>query len=155
MDAAQTAALKAELTLDPLTYGYMVAWGASEPEVVAALINKVRDGTDGEAAITINRGDVDPREILEAIDVRDFIASPNALATAWFQSVTQLPLIRLANTDGTKSVTRQNLDRAVTNGQGSQGRLDAIAVRRGSRAEQLFGADTLISVQDVTTAMRS
>lgn len=157
MDAAQLAILKTEILTDPLTYGYAPHVVANEPEIVAELLNKVRDGTDGEAAITIRRADIAAQEVLEAIDNRDFVATPDAAHVAWFESATQQTAIRLINADGTDTRVLGNLRRLLQNPgpQGSRDRLNVIANRLGSRAEQLFGPDTVVSIQDVVDALRS
>lgn len=159
MTPAQLAALASEIRTDPLTYGYGVHITSGNDQAIADLLNKVRDGTDGKAAVTIRRADCTPAEILEAIDVRDFPAAPTGvnsipLAQSWLESITQFSSVRLANTDGTKTTTRKNIDRLVGDTQGSQVRLDAVSIRNGSRAEQLFGVNTRISSSDVATALR-
>lgn len=153
LTAAQLAQLKTEINTDPQTYGYAAWVAASEPENVAAALNKVRDGTDGEAAILVRRLDVSAIELLEAVDTRDFIASPNSLQAAWFESVTQNATVRLANPDGTQNRVKNNLDRVLNDTQGSQTRLNALARRNGSRAEQLFGTGATVSVSDVQAAL--
>ena len=111
-------------------------------------------------AITINRPDCDPSEILEAIDIRDFEAAPAgvnnmALTQSWLESITQFSKIRLAKDDGSKTKVRQNIDRLVGSTNGSQGRLNAVAVRFGHRAERLFGAGTAVTVNDVSNALNN
>lgn len=152
--AINYVALATELTTDPQTYGYAALISAGSDAGLADLLNKVRDGTDGEAAITVRRADIAPNEILEAIDNRDFITSPNIAHASWFESVTQLRTIRLVNADGTNTRVLGNLRRLVNDTQGSQTRLDAIAVRNGSRAEQLFGVSTSITADDIARALR-
>lgn len=154
--AMTLAALKTELLTDPQTYGYAGWIAASEPENCAAALNKVRNGTDGEAAITIRRADISPAEVLEAVDNRDFSANPHPLHVAWFESVTQLPTIRLVNNDGSDTRVLGNIRRLLENPgtQGSRDRVTTIANRNGSRAEQLFGAGTVISITDVAAALR-
>jgi hypothetical protein len=65
------SALKVEIVSDPQTYGYAAFVTAGEPENVAAALNKIRNGTDGEVAISINRAAIAPMELMEAIDIRD------------------------------------------------------------------------------------
>ncbi len=152
-------ALKTELLTDPQTYGYAAALAAGEPETAAALLNKVRDGTDGETAITVNRGLIEPMELMEAIDIRDLSIGGQLNATlvgSWLESVLQsLQPIRLRTTAGVKTRTRDNIDRVLGTTNGSQARFDALAVRNGSRAEQLFGEGTIITPQDIATARNS
>jgi hypothetical protein len=152
MMAVNLPVLKNELLTDPLTYGYAAFIAANEPESCAAALNKIRLGNDGEAAITINRDNISSQELLEAIDTRDF-GAPGGAAVAWFQSVTRLDTLRLFDTAGNPTRVRANLDRMINNAQGSQTRLDALAVRPGSRAEVLFGPGTVVSISDVVAAL--
>lgn len=158
------AALKAEIQTDPQTYGYMAAWNASEPENVAALLNKVRDGTDGEVAITIRRADIAAQELWGAIDMADYPSlsgTPTAAQLsserkylAWLTGLAAQPLVRLLNDDGTDGPVIANL-KALFPVSATRTRLVALANRFGSRAEQLFGTGTRVSIQQVTDAMRS
>lgn len=148
-------ALKSEILNDPQTYGYAAFVTSHEPEKIADLLNKVRDGTDGEAAITVRRADIKSSELLEAIDTRDFINSPNALAASWFESITQAATIRLVNPDGTNTRAIGNFSRVINDTNGSQSRLSVLANRFGTRAEQLFGTGTFITPADVGAAMSS
>ena len=150
---SQYATLRTEIQTDPLAYGYAAFLAAHEPENVAAALNKVRDGTDGKPQIQVRRIDVAAIEVLEAVDTRDFVASPNALQASWFESITQNSTIRLANPDGTQNRIKNNLDRILNDTQGSQTRLNALAKRNGSRAEKLFGPGTVVSISDVMTAL--
>lgn len=152
--ALDYGALKTEIQTDPLGYGYAGYLAAHEPENVAAALNKVRDGTDGKPTIQVRRLDVAAIEVLEAVDTRDFVASPNALQASWFESITQNATIRLANTDGTQNRIKNNLDRILNDTQGSQTRLNALAKRNGSRAEQLFGPGAVVTTADVAAALR-
>jgi hypothetical protein len=153
--AVNLAQLKTEIQTDPQTYGYAAWVAAHEPENVAAAINKARDGTDGETAITIRRADISAAEILETIDSRDFEAAPNIAHVAWFESATQLTRIRLVYSDGTATRALGNFKRILQHADtnGSEARLDLLANKVGSRAEQLFGVDTVVSINDVTAAL--
>lgn len=156
--AFSLAALTTEIQTDPLTYGYAAFVSSGNDQGIADAINKVRTGSDGKPAISVKRPDCSPAEILEAIDVRDFPASPTGvnsvpLAQSWLESVTQFDRIRLTADDGTKTTTRKNIDRLVGNTQGSQDRLDAVAVRNGSRAEQLFGFGVAVTSNQVAAAL--
>lgn len=146
------AALKAEITTDPLIYGYGPLFEAGSDGAVADLLNKLRDGTDGEAAISVKRPDISPVEILEVIDTRDLKASPTILEGSWFESITQYQSVRFVNEDGSNTRVRSNLNRLVVDTNGSQTRLNAIANRVGSRAEQLFGVGIAVSADDVSRA---
>lgn len=146
------AALTTEINTDPTALGYAALKASGNDQGIADLLNIVR------ATISVKRPDCSPAEILEAIDLRDFPASPTGvasvpLAQSWLESVTQFARIRLTNDDGTKTTTRKNFDRLVNDTQGSQTRLDAVAVRTGSRAEQLFGAGVFVTPTNVANAL--
>lgn len=159
--------LKTELLNDPASLGYAAFVDIRNDTALSQILNFVRNGVAqcpvnnvAGAAITINRPDCDPSEILEAIDIRDFAASPagvtnNQFASAWFESITQFARVRLANPNGSMSRVRQNIDRMVGNANNSQTRLDAVAVRFGHRAEQLFGVGTSVTPNDVSTALNN
>lgn len=153
LNATQLQALKVELNSDPRSYGYAA-------DIASGYVGGLRDRLNlARAGITIRRPDCDPAEILEAIDIRDFATSPagvtnNTFAASWFESITQFQRVRLATADGAKTQVRKNIDRMVNDTKGSQTRLDAVAVRTGSRAEELFGAGTAVTTDDVTEALR-
>jgi hypothetical protein len=153
------AQLKTEIQTDPQTYGYAAFITAGEPENVAAALNKVRNGTDGELAISVNRATIAPMELMEAIDIRDLNVGGQLNATlcgSWLESALQsVAPLRLRDATGVKTRVRQNIDRILADTQGSQTRFDAVAVRFGSRAEQLFGEGTVITSADIATALRS
>jgi hypothetical protein len=147
-------ALKTELNNDPLTYGYAPLVAAQDYGALADLINKKRDGTDGEARIDVPRPDITPLELLLIIDTRDFGGSPGVMGGAWFTGILTMPVIPLLTPAGAKNLIREGLDRYIANGQLSQTRLDALALRIGSRAEQLFGVGTVVTPTDVRTALQ-
>jgi hypothetical protein len=156
--AINYATLKTELQTDPRGYGYAEHLTTGNDAALAGMLNTVRDGTNG-TAITIRRPTVGRFEILDAIDVRDFPATPGqvnnaTLAASWFESITQADTVRLANPDGSKTQTRKNIDRLVGDTNGSQTRLDAVAIKNGSRAEELFGALVTVSSDDIAKALR-
>lgn len=142
------AQLKTELQADPNNYGYSAPYAAGDNTACATLLNQVR------ATITIRRDNISPAEVLEVIDNRDFETTLNPGHVAWFESVTQLPLLRLINDDGTDTRILGNLRRILQNPgpQQSRARLADIANRQGSRAEQLFGANTLLTNEDIAKA---
>jgi hypothetical protein len=70
------ATLATEINTDPLAYGYAAFVTSGSDGSIAELLNRPRAGTDGKPAISIKRADCAPSEILEAIDVRDLLASP-------------------------------------------------------------------------------
>lgn len=145
--------LAAEIAADPLALGYAPHVASGNDQAIADLLNARR------ATISVKRPNCTPADLLEAIDIRDFAASPQGvtsvpLAQSYLESVTQFASIRLLNDNGQKSLIRKNIDRLVGDTQGSQARLDAVAVRPGSRAEQLFGFDVPVTGSNVAQALR-
>lgn len=161
MTVQQLQTLKTELQNDPRAYGYAphlppnpANWNGP-----ADLLNIKRNGANGGPAISIKRIDVTPLEVLEAIDIRDFPASPGQvnnipLAQSWLESITQFEFIRLFNDNGSQARVKDNLDRLVGNGNNSQTRLNAVGLRDGSRAEELFGRGSVITDVNVEAAWR-
>jgi glutamate dehydrogenase/leucine dehydrogenase len=152
--AVNLAQLKSELQSDPRSYGYAALISAQNWNGVAAALNLIRTGANGGPAITVRRTDISPQEVLEAIDARDFISNANNLAASYFESVTQSATIRLLDDAGADTRLLANLKRAVNNTNQSQDRLQALAVRQGSRAEELFGRGERISDSQVEDALR-
>ena len=146
--AINYAVLETELTTDPNGYGYAPLVAAGADAVLADMLNEVRP------SITVRRIDVSPNEVLEAIDVRDFVANPNAGWVAWFESVTQLRTMRLLLDDGSNTRVRSNLNRLLGDTNGSMTRVQTISQRTGSRAEQLFGPGTVLAHGDISRALR-
>jgi hypothetical protein len=148
--------LAGELTADPSGLGYAPLIGAGDRLGLAGKLNAVNQ------AIQIKRIDVAASEILEAVDVADFqtgASAPVAGALSWFESTTQQARLRLVNDDGTDTHIIKNLKglflpngNAGANPQ-TRARLQAISLRAGSRAEQLWGAGTVISDQDIANAI--
>jgi hypothetical protein len=138
-----------EIVADAATLGYKTGPGAwKEDGDIALLINQVRSG----AAYQVSRVDINPSEILEAIDSRDFVASPAAALLSWFESVTQLASARLQKDDGTDTTVLANLKRLVNNTNLTQTRLNQLARRLGSRGEVLWGYGVAITPYEVAMA---
>jgi len=154
------SALLTELQTDPRSYGYAEWVADGSDQALADLLNAVRDGVTAPrpgkpvgAAITVRRADVSPGELLEAIDSRDYAASPGAGLVAWFQALMGQVQIRLLNADGSNTRVIANMQRLITsNTNGTITRLTAVASRFGSRAEELFGVGTMVTWQDVAAA---
>lgn len=142
--AIDYVALKAELVNDPTARGY----AGKEDNVCTALLNEI------QAGILIKRTDITPNEVLEAIDTRDFTSTNSASENSWFESLTQLRMIRFSLDDGSDTVVLGNLKRLLANPgpQGSRARVIALSTRAGSRAEQLFGRNTVVTDADIATA---
>jgi hypothetical protein len=172
LTTAQLATLKTELQNDPRGYGFAALLSPSENDTgIATVLNLIRDGTAGtvpttptgaggvaSGIITVKRKDMTSKEVREAFDVRDFIASANNLQAAWFQSVLlstdRIQLTTLSGTNSVDTLMFANIKLASTNANGSQTRLAAAATRPGSRAEEMFGVGTFIADIEVANALR-
>jgi hypothetical protein len=147
--------LKTELQTDPTALGYAAT--GSNDLAKADLLNLPRAG------ITIRRADVTPKELIEAISIADYVASPSnpsaiQLSTerrylAWLSGLSSLETVRLFNDDGSNGPVALNLIAMFTAGSGTLTRLTALAQRQGSRAEQLFGVGVRVSASDIGAAL--
>jgi hypothetical protein len=133
-----------ELNTDPNTYGY----ATMSAQQAAAALNLRRDG------ITFIRTDVTPGEIRRAILVDDFIATQTILMGSFFESLMQSPAsdIVLKKPDGTNANDLKNLKKMLKDSSASETAVIALATRKGSRAEELWGMGTTISYQDILGA---
>ena len=160
----QLTTLRNEIQGDPATYGYAALASAGNHQAITDLLNKVRDGTDGEAAITVRRRNIRPVEILEAVAVSDLPAiqstptanqqvthQRNFAYLTWLMGLADD--IRLVNDDGSDTQVRTNLLALFAAGTGTRTRLGVLSQRNGSRSELLFGTDTVVSVEDVGRAL--
>jgi hypothetical protein len=144
------AALKTELQTDPNSYGYAQYITSGQDSVLADMLNLAR------AAIQLPRPNVPPSELLEAISVDDFIASANQtiLHGSWLESLLQFQSIRILKENGSDTRVMTNIMKILKNGTASETRVRTLAVRNGSRAEQLFGPGVSITHMDVAQALR-
>jgi hypothetical protein len=145
-----------EIVNDPAALGYAPFVTAHDRIGVAGLLNAINQ------AITVKRVDVMAWEILEAIDTADVqtgASAPLPGALSWFESALQSARpLRLTNEDGSDTHILKNIKQIfLANGAAganpqTRARLNAIALRAGSRAEQLWGTGTLINEQNVADA---
>jgi hypothetical protein len=160
--AIDYVALKAELETDPVGYGYAPFYNAGDNGALADMLNLVRDGTNGGPAISIRKSDVIGKEIWESIAIADFPALPanpnnSQLSTerrslSWLEGLANYDTIRLLYDDGSNTPVIENLQGIFPAGTGTRNRLIALATRNGSRAEQLFGANTRLTNEDIAKA---
>lgn len=169
--AINYVALKSELTTDPRGYGYSALIQSGSDAGLATALNLIRDGSAGRVPvtptaaggqasgiITVSRTDVTAQEVRLAVDVAEFVAGPNALLAGYFESVTQSnERMQLKNQDAGRTDTRQmtNLKTCFSVNASTRARLDALATRSGSRAEELFGVDTTVDAISISIALRS
>lgn len=148
------AQLATELNTDPTAVGYASPIASGDDTAVATLLNTVNQ------AIQVKRIDITPSEILEQIDFADFATGLNVAHISWFESATQQRVLRLVAEDGTDTRILRNIKNLLlANGAAganpqSRARLNAISLRAGSRAEQLWGAGTIVTNVDVAHALR-
>ena len=147
------AALASEINNDPQTYGFAAFVQAGNDQAITDALNKVRDGTDGEAAQIVKRPNITGGEILEAIDRADFSANPNPALVAYFESATQQASVRLVDEAGADTRILSNIKGLLSASTASRTRLNAIAEEPGSRAQKLFGYSVRITNADVATAL--
>lgn len=136
--------LRTEIQTDPNGYGYAALMSIGDLAGTAALINKPR------ATIPIPRPDVTPLEILEAINVTDFVSNANSLYATWFGALMDYPQIRILKPNGTDTRVMSNILKLLANGSQSETRIRNLASRPGSRAEQLWGEGAVVTVQDLS-----
>ena len=163
--ALTEAALQAELENDPNSYGYAALIDTSDHVGLAAMLNLVRDGTNGGPAIVIRKADVPGNEIFQQILLSDLVALPGSptaaqlsserRAMAWLTALPVVTAVRLLNDDDTDAPIVANLRSMLTAGSESLTRLAALATRHGSRAEQLGGVNTRVTHRDITRAVAS
>jgi hypothetical protein len=144
------AALRAELLTDPLALGYAALSDAQ----AAARLNATDTGR------TRRRADVSSAEITQSVTVADYTAlgaNPTAAALsterrylAWLALIAAAPSVRLLNDDGSNTPVIDNLLAMFPAGSGTRTRLQALATRAISRAEEL-GLGT-VAPGDVTLA---
>ena len=169
------AALRTELTTDPRGYGYNAA--ARNDSDMAARINLIRDGSagtvptnptgDGGSAngvILIKRNDVVAAEIVVAIDLADIPALPTnpnnsqlsseRRSLAYLQMLSCMPgTVRLLNDDGSNTPVVSNVAGIFNAGSATLTRLNALRTRPGSRAEEKFGRNVAVTIDDIGKAL--
>jgi hypothetical protein len=145
----QTNPLALTSSLTGLTLSQHFALG--DDSIVADILNVAR------AAIQIKRADVSPSEIFHALDLVDLQSNPGAASNSWMEAVLTAPFtVRLQNDNGTDTSVMTNLVSLLKVGTtATKTRVLALATRAGSRAEQLFGANTFITASDVAIARAS
>lgn len=151
-------ALRAECLNNPNNYSYtdpvsttsrtLTEWyNGGFDAIVAIILNEKR------AAVSIARTDVTSKEIREVIDLLDLSTNAAGAQAAWVQSfLGSSEPIQLRRWNGSTFVNLRvynNLLNVMTNTNGSETRLRQLAVRQGSRAEQLFGDGITVTGNDV------
>ena len=132
--------LKTEIQTDPLVLGYA---GKTDPEI-AALLNEI--GLSGE---TINREAVPAREVSREVVVSEFEALSLAKRQMWTIILTA-GIEQFEVSDAKLVAQIANIWAGTT----TLGNLDTLRQRGCSRAEALFGVNTVIGFMDVGQALR-
>lgn len=137
------AALKDEIQTDPLTLGYAPNVTAGNHVAIADALNLVRD------TIFVKQGIIPTHQLFEAITTADFTALTNAGERRLAMILTMVQV----NTAGDN--TRAHLLQLFPGATPTHANLIALFDRKGSRAEQLFGAGANITPADVALALAS
>lgn len=172
-------ALKAECVNNPNNYSATASgwtktlsqWFAEDAySICADILNTVRPG------LTVPKSSVSKAEVLDAMDLPDFLAitAINAqlaarvppagpisetLMGSWFESELQLDGIQLRKWNGAASAvidtrTLANIKLFLVNGSSTENRLRALGQRDGTRGEQLAAPtlDYVVTALDVQNA---
>lgn len=156
--AIDYVALKTELQTDPTALGYSASVASGDDLATAAILNLVR------VAIQLKRTDVTAAEVWSAINTADMVALPASPTAAqlsderrklaWLSGVAAVSGLRLQNDNGTDTPVITMAKSIFTAGSATLTRLGALALRSGSRAEQLFGTGVAVSAADIAKALR-
>lgn len=136
--------LKTEIQQDPKALGFASLVAAGNDQGIADLLN----GLSGPGTGSAFRDNIQPKEILAALQPADF-AALTALQLAQLQAITGQGVVDATSANG--RAIYLNIFAGMTN---SITALTALTSRVSSRAEALFGAGTVISAGDVSFALR-
>lgn len=162
--SANLQQLATEINTDPRAYGYSTHVSSGNDQALADLLNLPRDGANGGPAIPIRREAVPVKSVIESITVSDFPSLPgNPTAAqlsderrklAWLTMLASLDTVRILNNDGTNGPVAVNLLAIFPAGSATRDRLVALGSRNGSRAEELWGAETVVTTSQIAQALR-
>lgn len=138
------AALKAELVADPSALGYAAPLASGGDNTLADLLNAPRAG------ITVYRGIIDGREIVSATTPAEFLALTTAQQSLYL-AITGAS----GGVDTSNALVRSAFTTMFAAGTATRAALAALAIRSGSRAEQLWGAGTVVDYMTVAAARRA
>lgn len=139
--AINYAALKTELTTDPLTLGYAPLWATGNDWELADMLNAVRQTID------IDRGVIDSYEIINATTPSEWAALSSAEKQR-YQTLTGAGQV-----DSQNANVRATFQAMFGAGTATRTALSDLLTRKGSRAEQLFGQG--VSMMDIALARRA
>lgn len=136
-------ALKAELFADPLALGYAPLLAVGADGTIADLLNAVNQ------SIEIERGVIPSYEIINATTPADW-AALSAAEKQRYQTLTGASQVDTANAN-----VRAAFQAMFAAGTATRTALIALLTRKGSRAEQLFGAGTVVDHMSIAEARRA
>jgi hypothetical protein len=143
-------ALKRELETDPKGVGYATPLALGNDTALADLLNAVT----GTGSSTIKDASLARSDFLLAI-APAYLTLPNLSQVVQSKWDRILAVISAADRiDIANPSVQALLAQAVSDGVLSQEHVDALGQRAGSRAEVLFGAGTVVGIQDVGFALR-
>lgn len=139
--AINYTALATEINTDPQALGYAPFVAAGNDVAIADALNLVR------ASIDIDRDTIEAYEVIDATVPAEWTAL-NAAEKQRYQTITGAGKINVKNAN-----VRSSFLAMFAAGTTTRANLAALQSRDGSRAEQLFGAGTSISITDVARAL--
>lgn len=144
-------ALRNELNTDPQSLGYAPFISAGQDQNSADLLNALTG--NGAATITLSLIDKGQASIVILSGALTLASLSNTLQAKWvtiLQAAAQLPdPIPFEN-----SIIQTVLGSAVNDGVLTDAQINSFTQRTGSRAEVLFGQNTIIGNLDVAKALR-
>ena len=144
-NAANVAALKAELVTDPSALGYGTSFTVGDHGTPAKLLCQIRAG----AAFLVDRELVPTFLLFSAVDATEF-AALTALQLSQLSTILSAGQVDLSKTN-----IRTMLGAIFPSAGPTRAAIVTLAKRQGSRAEVLFGTGSCPSNIDVSNAWRS
>lgn len=141
--AIDYVALKNEFLTDPTGLGYAAPRAAGNHTELARLINQV------QGTISVYRGMIGSWELLACVNPTEYSA-----LTADNKQLLQI-VLACVTVDTTDSGLRAIVASVFGPATATRAAMIARASRSGSRAEQLFGTNTVITTSDVAIALKS
>jgi hypothetical protein len=138
------AALASEINTDPAALGYAAPKAAGNDQGVANLLNAVGAG----AGFQVNREPISTAFFLSNVAAAEYLAL-TAVKLAQLQCI-----VAAQTVDINDASTQAMLIGVFGNPSATRTNIIAILKRQGSRAEVLFGRGTVITVNDISKALR-
>lgn len=151
LTAAQLAALKSELTTDPLSLGYAAPRAAGAMQTIADILN----ATTGPGAATVTYASLSRDAFVSGLRPGLFALPTLSAAIQAKYSLLIQSVIGTVDAVVIDATTLAFLADAVADGVMTQAQVTAFTTRTGSRAEVLLGTGTAVQWQDVVQALAS